>query len=63
MRTLKEACLWLTEWTCPFELITALEAWIDDDNEHDLHSAPSYKPPRQFEREYHTRHSTQFAVT
>jgi hypothetical protein len=26
MRTLKEACLWLTEWTCPFELITALEA-------------------------------------
>jgi transposase InsO family protein len=62
MRTLKEECLWLTEWTCPFELITALEAWIADYNEHYLHSALGYKPPRQFEREYHTRHSTQFAV-
>jgi hypothetical protein len=39
MRTLKEECLWLTEWTCPFVLITALEAWIDDDNAHDLHLA------------------------
>jgi putative transposase len=26
MRTLKEECLWLTEWTCPCELINALEA-------------------------------------
>jgi putative transposase len=62
MRTLKEECLWLTEWTCPFELINALEAWIADYNEHYLHSALGYKPPRQFEREYHTCHSTQFAV-
>jgi hypothetical protein len=42
MRTLKEECLWLTEWTCPFVLITALEAWIDDDNAHDLHLARLY---------------------
>ena len=28
MRTLKEECLWLKEWTCPFTLITALAAWI-----------------------------------
>ena len=62
MRTLKEECLWLTEWTCPFELITALEAWSADYNEHYLHSALGYKPPRQFEREYQMRHSTQFAV-
>jgi putative transposase len=62
MRTLKEECLGLTEWTCPFELINALEVWIADYNEHDLHSALGYKPPRQFEREYHTCHSTQFAV-
>ena len=34
MRTMKEVCLWLTEWTCPFQLITALEAWIADYNEH-----------------------------
>ena len=62
MRTLREACLWLTEWTCPFALITALDVWIADDHEHDLHSALSYKPPRQFEREYQRRHNPQFAV-
>jgi putative transposase len=61
-RTLKEECLWLREWTCPFELITALEVWITNSNEHYLHSALGSMPPRQFEREYHRRHSTQFAV-
>ena len=48
MHTLEEECLSLTEWSCPFELITALEVWIADDNEHDLHSALGYTPPRQF---------------
>ena len=33
IRTLKEACLWLREWTCPFELVTALEAWMITYNE------------------------------
>jgi putative transposase len=50
MRTLKEECLWLQEWTCPFTLTRALETWIDDYNEHYLHSALGYKPPRQFDR-------------
>jgi hypothetical protein len=54
MRTLKEECLWLTAWTYPVVLINALEVWIVDYNEHDLHSALGYKLPRQFEREYHT---------
>jgi putative transposase len=62
MRTLKEECLWLHEWTCPVILAGALERWIADDNEHYLHSALGYKAPRQFERAYHTSHSTQFAV-
>ena len=62
MRTLKEECLWLQEWTCPFTLTSALERWIADDNEHYLHSALGYKSPRQFEREYHMSHSTQSAV-
>lgn len=62
MRTLKEECLWLTEWTCPFALINALEAWIADYNEHYLHSALGYKPPRQFEREYYASHGTQFTA-
>ena len=60
MRTLKEECLWLQEWTCPFTLISALETWIDDYNEHYLHSALGYKPPRQFERDYYANHSTPF---
>ena len=62
IRTLKEECLWLQEWTCPFALVSALETWIDDDNKHYLHSALGYKTPRQFEREYHTSHSTPFVA-
>jgi putative transposase len=54
MRTLKEECLWLREWTCPFELITALEAWIMAYNEQYLHSALGYKTPKQVERDYYS---------
>jgi putative transposase len=59
MRTLKEECLWLQEWTCPFTLASMLKTWVDDDNEQDLHSALGYKSPRQFERDYHLSHGTQ----
>jgi putative transposase len=47
MRTLKEACLWLQEWTCPFKLMRAVGRWITDDNEPYLHSALGDKPPGQ----------------
>jgi putative transposase len=59
IRTLKEECLWLQEWTCPFALASALGRWIDEYNEHYLHSALGYKPPRQFERDYYRSHGTQ----
>jgi putative transposase len=59
MRTLKEACLWLHAWTSPVTLARARGRWIDDDHEHDLHSALRYKPPRPFEREDHGSHGTQ----
>jgi hypothetical protein len=62
MRTLKEECLWLLEWTCPCTLASALEPWIDDDNEHYLLSALGDKTPRQFEPAYHTSHGTQFTA-
>jgi putative transposase len=62
IRTLKEECLWLQEWTCPFALVSALELWIADYNEHYLHSALGYKTPRQCEREYHSSHSTPFVA-
>jgi putative transposase len=39
MRTLKEECLWLSEWTSPFALMRALERWIAHDNEHYLHAS------------------------
>ena len=62
MRTLKEACLWLQEWTCPFTLASVLARWIADDHKHDLHSALGDKSPRQFEREYLISHGTQFTA-
>jgi transposase InsO family protein len=60
MRTLKEECLWLREWTCPLELITALERWIATYNEQYLHSALGYKTPRQFERDHDASPSPPF---
>ena|SRR5918996_4933818 len=65
MRTLKEACLWLHEWRCPFALASALAAWIDDDHEHYLHSALGYKTPRQFERRlpHQSQHSVRGRLT
>ena len=62
IRTLKEECLWLREWRCPLELVQALETWITSYNEQYLHSALGYKPPLQWEREYHSRHSPPFAA-
>jgi putative transposase len=62
IRTLKEECLWLQDWTCPFALVSALETWIDDYNEYYLHSALGYKTPRQVEQEYYTSHSPPFVA-
>ncbi len=60
MRTMKEECLWLREWTCPFELITTLERWITTYNDQYLHSALGYKTPRQFEQDHDTSPSPPF---
>jgi putative transposase len=62
MRTLKEECLWLQEWTSPFALIRALEVWLTDYNTHYLHSSLGYQSPRQFERAYHLSHGTPFVA-
>jgi putative transposase len=59
IRTLKEECLWLHEWTCPLTVASALERWIAGYNEQYWHSTLGYKSPRQFEREYHLSHGTQ----
>jgi putative transposase len=62
IRTLKEECVWLQEWTSPFALIRALAVWITDYNEHYLHSALGYQSPSQFERQYYLSHGTPFAA-
>jgi putative transposase len=60
MRTRQEECLWLREWTGPFEVITALEAWIIMYNEQYLHQALGYKTPKQFEQDYYRSPSPPF---
>jgi putative transposase len=62
IRTLNEECLWLQEWTSPFDLIRALAVWITDDHEQDLHSALGYQSPRPFERHDDLSHGTPFAA-
>jgi transposase InsO family protein len=51
-RTMKEALLWLREWSSPFELADALQGWISYYNGKYLHSALGYKSPNKFEEEY-----------
>jgi transposase InsO family protein len=58
MRTLAEECLWLKEWSCPFELSHAREFGVPHYNEYYLYSALGYKPPRQFEQQYQTSYGT-----
>lgn len=62
MRTLKEECLWLTEWPWPAELLQELEDGMASDNAKYLHAALGYKTPRPWERDYETRHGTPFVA-
>jgi putative transposase len=62
MRTVKEECLWLQEWACPFALVSALDPWIPYEHEHHLYSTLGYKPLRQGEREYYSSHRTPFVA-
>lgn len=52
IRTMKEECLWLREWSNPLELINELGEWVEDYNQNYLHSALGYKSPSQAEIEY-----------
>lgn len=62
MRTMKEECLWLREWSSPLEIIAALEKWIPYYNEQYLHSTLGYKPPVVFEREWINSHHSPLLV-
>lgn len=52
IRTLKEELVWLREWKSVDELAQAVEAFVEEFNEHYLHSALGYKTPSEFEREW-----------
>jgi putative transposase len=61
-RTLKEELLWLKEWTSPFELADALQAWVSYYNKSYLHSALGYKPPIKYEEDYRNNQLTLLAT-
>lgn len=52
IRTMKEECLWLREWTNCFELADELKKWIDYYNHCYLHSTLEYRTPVQAEIDY-----------
>jgi transposase InsO family protein len=52
MRTLKEECLWLWEWTSLEQLQQALNGWISFYNREYPHSTLGYQSPNQFEEHF-----------
>lgn len=52
MRTMKEECLWLQEWTCLNHIESEVAQWINYYNTQYLHSTLAYKTPVQFEQNY-----------
>jgi putative transposase len=55
IRTLEEECLWLQEWTCPFQLMSAFTDWIDHYHKPYLHSMLGYQSPDQIEQHHLNR--------
>lgn len=63
MRTLKEECLWLREWTSPFQLAERLAQWIEVDyNQRYHHSSLGLKTPEQFEKDHLNSHTAQLVT-
>jgi len=58
IRTLKEECLWLREWSSPFELAEALARWFESFNVSYLHSSLGYRTPEQCEQQWISSHQT-----
>lgn len=50
MRTMKEECLWLTEWNNFDEVQNALNNWINFYNKEYPHSTLGYRSPDDFEK-------------
>ena len=52
IRTMKEECLWLGDWTSPFDLVDELAKWVKSYNNTYLHSALGYRTPAQAEADF-----------
>jgi transposase InsO family protein len=52
MRTLKEELVWLREWSWVEELARAVAEFVEEFNQHYLHSALGYKTPNKFEEQW-----------
>lgn len=52
IRTMKEELLWLREWEDEQEVAQEVGRWVEDFNEHYLHSTLGYRTPNQAERTY-----------
>ena len=61
IRTLKEECLWLREWSSPFAVGEALATWFEQFNVSYLHSSLGYRTPEQCEQQWISSHQTRFA--
>lgn len=58
IRTLKEECLWLREWSSPFAVGEALARWFESFNVSYRHSSLGYRTPEQCEQQWIGSHQT-----
>lgn len=61
IRTFKEECVWVHEWTSPFELAEAVTTWFEQFNVSYLHSRLGYRTPESFEHQWISSHQTLLA--
>ena len=55
IRTMKEECLWLSDWTSSFDLVGEFASWVKSYNNTYLHSALGYRTPAQAEANFFTK--------
>ena len=60
IRTFKEECIWVRDWTSPFELAERVATWFESFNVSYLHSSLGYRTPEQCEQQWVASHQTLF---
>ncbi|MBI2495851.1 MAG: transposase [Candidatus Omnitrophica bacterium] len=61
IRTFKEECVWVRDWTSPFELADRVATWFESFNVSYLHSSLGYRTPEAFEQQWISSHQTLLA--